>query len=133
MNKKLKPISNLVNSIKSIKTGFTTDYLLESSNGYLLIDTGYPKDYDKFVKKLRKKYDLKISDIAFLLLTHHHDDHAGFASKIIDNSDALLITHKNALDYLKMGKIEDTSSPLNKRVKFVFYILNKFHKFTYPL
>jgi glyoxylase-like metal-dependent hydrolase (beta-lactamase superfamily II) len=120
------------NSPKFIKTGFTTSYLLEAKNGYLLIDTGYPEDYAKFLDKIKNKYNLQISDITTLLLTHHHDDHAGFAAELISNTNCKLIVHENALERLKMGKSEEESFAVNKRVKFIFGLFDNFHEFVFP-
>ncbi|MFW9989691.1 MAG: MBL fold metallo-hydrolase [Candidatus Odinarchaeota archaeon] len=117
---------------KFIKIGFTRSYLINCNDGYLLIDTGYPNDYEKFILKLKKKYNININDIKALLLTHHHDDHAGFAAKLLKNSGATLIVHENALENLKLGVTEIDSIPLNRRIKLIFGFFNRFHKFEYP-
>jgi len=98
----------------------------------LLIDTGYPKDYKKFVQILKKKYDIEISEIKYLLLTHHHDDHAGFAAELLNNTGVKLIVHENALERLKLGASEEDSRPLNKRIKVIFCVFSRFHEFKFP-
>jgi len=67
-----------VANVNGVKLGWTHCYLLKCTGGYLLIDTDYPKYYARFEKKLAN-LGVKTSDIKYLLLTHHHDDHAGFA------------------------------------------------------
>jgi hydroxyacylglutathione hydrolase len=42
-------------------------------------------------------------EISYLVLTHHHDDHVGFARKFLLNSQARLIVHNNALPFLGKG------------------------------
>jgi len=39
--------------------------------------TGYDRDYPAYRKGLQKA-GLKIEEVKYLFLTHHHDDHAGF-------------------------------------------------------
>ncbi|MFX1298010.1 MAG: MBL fold metallo-hydrolase [Promethearchaeota archaeon] len=117
---------------KFVKVGFTNCYLLECNSGYLLIDTGYLHHYEKFVSKLKKKYNIHITDIRYLLLTHHHDDHAGFATELLKNSNAKLILHKEALKRLKLGTPEEEGKPVNSRLKIVLKIFSIFHEFSYP-
>ncbi len=120
------------NKHKFVKVGFTKCYLIKCNDGYLLIDTGYPNNYDKFINKLKKKHHIDIGDIKFLILTHHHDDHAGFAAKLLKDSGATLIVHENALERLKLGISEIDSVSLNRRIKFIFRLFNQFHEFKYP-
>jgi len=63
-----------------VKLGWTWCYLLKCTGGYLLIDTDYEKYYARFEKKLAN-LGIAASDIKYLLLTHHHDDHAGFCGR----------------------------------------------------
>lgn len=119
------------NEIQSIKLSYTNCYFLRCNEGYLLIDTSYPKDYEKFEKKL-EKMGIKLSDIRYLFLTHHHDDHAGFAAKLKEQTGAKIIVHKNAITYLEQGIPEEDAHPINKRVKFIFKLFNRFHDFGYP-
>ena len=116
----------------SITTAFSKCYILECNGGYLIIDTGYPKDYKKFVKNLDEKYRIDVSEIKYLLLTHHHDDHSGFAAELIKNTDLKLIIHEKSIERLKMGQSEDESEPTNKRIKFVFGFFSRFHEFVFP-
>ena len=120
-----------INEVQSIKLSYTNCYFLKCKEGFLLIDTSYPKDYDKFEKKI-EKIGINLSEIKYLFLTHHHDDHAGFATKLVQNTGAIIITHKNAIPYLKDGKSEENSQPINRRIRFIFKIMNKFHEFIYP-
>ncbi|MBD3256438.1 MAG: MBL fold metallo-hydrolase, partial [Candidatus Lokiarchaeota archaeon] len=119
---------------KYIKMGVTTCYLLECEEGYLQIDTSYPAEYKKFKTKLNKKYNIHPSEIKFLLLTHHHDDHAGFAADFLNNTNAKLIVHEKAIPQLKKGKSEEGESSyyVNKRVKTIMGLFEKFHKFEFP-
>ncbi|MHC1685230.1 MAG: MBL fold metallo-hydrolase [Clostridiaceae bacterium] len=115
-----------------LNLGITKCYLLKCIEGYLLIDTGYYTDYEKFNKQL-EKINIKESEIKYLLLTHHHDDHAGFVAKLVEKTDCKVITHQNAIANLKEGRSEHYSKPVNNRIKFVFSIFGLFHrKFEFP-
>ncbi len=117
---------------KWIQVGFTTCYLLECDEGYLLIDVGYPDDYENFVRKLNEKYKIDISELKYLLLTHHHDDHAGFGTELIEKTDIKLIVHENALEQLELGTSEVESVPVNRRIKSIMKLFSQFHEFTFP-
>lgn len=108
-----------------ITSGVTTSYLLPCRDGYLLIDTGYPSDYSKFVQALNQiKIDLK--GIKYLLLTHSHDDHCGFAAELIKNSGARAIASKEALSNLENGKMSLRGKTINKRIFILTSIYNFF-------
>jgi len=95
-------------------------YVLPCNEGYLQIDTGYERDYPKYRKNLSKA-GISISSIKYLVLTHHHDDHAGFLNDMTNDSNCVVIAHELSRDLLKGGK-NDTSHGggyVNRFVKFV--------------
>ena len=101
------------NSFYALHLGITTCYLIGCIGGYLLIDTGFPKDYAKFQRLLRKN-GLEKNSIRYLLLTHNHDDHVGFAARLKRETGARCIVHRNALAPLREGKMEEEGiRPLN--------------------
>jgi glyoxylase-like metal-dependent hydrolase (beta-lactamase superfamily II) len=116
---------------KYVKVSFTNCFLLPCEGGYLQIDVSYPDDYEKYLRGL-SEIGIKLSDIKYLLLTHHHDDHSGFATEFIRNTGARMIVHENALPYLEMGKSEEVSRPINGCVKFVLGAFSVFHEFVFP-
>jgi glyoxylase-like metal-dependent hydrolase (beta-lactamase superfamily II) len=97
---------------------------LKCIGGYLLIDTDYPKHYRLFERKLAN-LGIAISDIKYLLLTHHHDDHAGFAAELVRSTGCQVIAHRNAVSALEEGKSEETIKPVNRRIKIVFTLYTK--------
>ena len=119
-------------TVRSLKLGWTQCYLLKCTGGYLLIDTYYPKYYLRFEKKLAN-LGIATSDIKYLLLTHHHDDHAGFAAELVRSTGGQVIFHRNAVSPLKQGKSEETIKPVNWRIQIVFTLYTLFHKdFKFP-
>ncbi|MEW6262640.1 MAG: MBL fold metallo-hydrolase [Thermodesulfobacteriota bacterium] len=118
--------------VHHFKLGFTWCYLLECRDGYLLIDTSYPKYLPQFQKSIAK-IGIDMSEIKYLLLTHHHDDHAGFASELVKKTGCRVIVHHQAVAPLNRGESEETMQPVNRRVKFVFSIFRLFHRqFRFP-
>ena len=120
-----------MNKMKALTLGPTNIYLLNVNNGYLLIDTSYPDEYDSFVQKLNE-IDINISEIKYLLLTHHHNDHVGFAAQLVKNSSAKIIVHEAAKSYLETGRMDPDLKGLNLRLKFMLGLMSMFSRFTYP-
>jgi len=115
-----------------LKLGWTRGFLLKCTGGYLLIDTDYPKYYRRFEEKLAN-LGIATLDIKYLLLTHHHDDHAGFAAELLRSTGCQVIAHRNAVSALEEGKSEETIKPVNRRIRIVFSFYTLFHKeFKFP-
>jgi glyoxylase-like metal-dependent hydrolase (beta-lactamase superfamily II) len=96
-------LRRISDQILSFKLGFTNIFLIRLSDGYLLVDTSYENKYPKFLKEL-KKAKIDLTEINHLCLTHHHDDHTGFAKRILEETSAKLIVHNNAIPFLRLGK-----------------------------
>jgi len=125
-------MSNLTSHFQRFKLGFTHCYLLTCPEGYLLIDTSYSHYYNLFKQKLARS-GIPLSRIKYLLLTHHHDDHAGFAAPLAQECGCRIIAHRNALIPLKQGKSESDIFPVNRRIKVIFGLFSLFHKeFKFP-
>ncbi len=123
--------SEKIPEIICIKTGFTNAFLIPAKKGYLLIDTGYADDYDLFREALSHQ-KIHIVDISYILLTHHHDDHAGFAAKLAKDSNAVIIAHKDAIPRLSQGKNDSSKKPVNFCVGVFLSIFSIFHNDAYP-
>jgi glyoxylase-like metal-dependent hydrolase (beta-lactamase superfamily II) len=88
--------------IINLGTNIVNNYLIILDTSKILIDTGYKGDYTLFCEKLIKN-NIELSSINYLFLTHAHDDHAGFLNEVIENTNATLIIHKDAVERLKIG------------------------------
>ncbi len=119
-------------SLHVLKMGPTNCYLLKSSDGYLLIDTSLPEYFQPFLKEL-ERIRVEPSEIKYLLLTHSHDDHAGFAAEIRGKTSCRIIAHKNAVESLKQGTIVNVGRFLNTQahVTMSFYNWVKRRNFEY--
>jgi glyoxylase-like metal-dependent hydrolase (beta-lactamase superfamily II) len=99
-----RSLRQLPASIIPIDQGITTAYLVKLPHGYLLFDTGYAADYQSFTTKIAKR-NISISDIRYCLLSHHHDDHAGYINTLLKkNSNIKVIAHERAVPLLASGK-----------------------------
>jgi glyoxylase-like metal-dependent hydrolase (beta-lactamase superfamily II) len=119
-------------TMKSIKVSFTNIFFIPCEGGWLQIDVGYPGDYETYLAEVTK-IGINPSDVRYLLLTHHHDDHAGFAAEFVKKHDAVVIVHEKALGPLARGASEENMRPVNGCVKTVFSVFSVFHGgFSFP-
>lgn len=127
----------------AVKNGVTTSYLIplamhpgrrDARPKYLVVDTGYPGGCDRFLERLQVHEAIAPDQLAYLLLTHHHDDHAGFAAALLERTGARLIVHERALPALARGVSEEPPEAryLNRRLRALFWLLDRFHAFTFP-
>ena len=86
----------------------TNDYLVETGNGFLLVDTGYEEDWPLFERQLRA-VGVSLAQISHLFLTHHHDDHCGLLGKITQaNPQIRVVMSGQAKDLLLAGENDRT-------------------------
>lgn len=90
--------------IKNVGNKYFNNYLLPIDDSYCLIDTGYKWSYKKFVQGLHKQ-GIALDDIKYLVLTHIHADHAGFAKELLSNNPNIqLIYNEKGKLRLEAGK-----------------------------
>lgn len=117
--------------ILSVKIGFTNIFLIKLLDGYLLVDTSYNHKYDQFLRQLKsEKIDLK--EISYVILTHHHNDHAGFAKRLLLDSQARLIIHNNAIPFLKKGIHDNRGTHWNRWLQQMLKPFSKKLTHKYP-
>lgn len=115
-----------------IPLGVTNCWLLPCTEGYLLIDTCYSDTYSRFLKILKQR-GISPGEIKYLLLTHHHEDHAGFAARLAEDTGCRVIAHEKALKHLALGRSADTMKPLNRRTRAAYSFFGLVRKLSgYP-
>jgi glyoxylase-like metal-dependent hydrolase (beta-lactamase superfamily II) len=119
-------------SIVSIPLSISHTFLIHCQSGYLQIDTGYEHDYPLYRRGLAKA-GIPIETICYLLLTHHHDDHAGFLHELTRDTDLTIIAHEQAAGLLRSGRNDKTRGGgyVNGFIKFVAGLKMRFdHRWT---
>lgn len=92
-------------------------------DGYLLVDTSFPDCLQPFLEELRR-IEVDVSEIKYLLLTHSHDDHAGFAADLREKTSCRIIAHKNSIEALKNGCIMNVGRFLNRQARITMSLYN---------
>lgn len=78
------------------------NYLVHTQKGWIAIDTGYAGSFERYCKQLKER-SISLTDIKYIILTHAHDDHAGFLSELLKSTQAQLILHDKAPGRLLTG------------------------------
>ncbi|MBN2152009.1 MAG: MBL fold metallo-hydrolase, partial [Candidatus Lokiarchaeota archaeon] len=121
-------------AITPVPLGITRCFLLKGREGFVLVDTSYPNQYPRFKAVLDKKLGISVKEIKWVILTHHHDDHAGFIAPLLEESGARLVVHELALPHLEKGVSldDDPSYYISRRARWLFKAMERFHPFTFP-
>src|SRR5512138_923428 len=110
-----------------IRLSMSNVFLIPCKDGYLQVDTGYQHDYSVYRRNLDRA-GISVEDIRYLVLTHHHDDHAGFLNELTHDTLLTIIAHEQARPLLKTGKNDKTRGGgyANGFIKFVAGIKMRF-------
>ena len=100
------------------------NYIIKTSKGYIVVDTGYAGTFNRFCKKL-KEHRISFDEIKFIFITHAHDDHVGFLNELIRNTDAKLIMHSESPERLLAGHNNYDGGYPNLLAKFFFEALKE--------
>lgn len=82
-------------------------FLIKSTKGYILVDTGQPGAYKKLAAKMKKK-GVDPASIELIIITHPHQDHTANINAFKKLSGAKVLIQKHGVEYLKNG----TNPPL---------------------
>jgi len=114
--------------MKTMRLSMTNLYLLQGpSGGYTLIDTGYPHEYEEFLRKL-DRLGIELGEVTHLFLSHHHDDHAGFLGRLLEKHPHInVIARPEAEPLLAAGQntTSNGGSLLNRRIGALFTLKRK--------
>ena len=76
----------------------TNYYLVESSDGWIMIDTGWPGTLPKYLNLMKQK-GIDIKEIKYLIVTHFHPDHAGLVQDFKELGTSLIL-HDGQVPYV---------------------------------
>lgn len=103
----------------------STNYYLEPcDNGFLLIDAGWYGKGKVFKKEL-SLLGIKPEQIKYILLTHHHHDHAAIVQELKILTNAQLIVHERQIPYIETGVTNDENV---KQYNWVLWLIDKLTK-----
>jgi glyoxylase-like metal-dependent hydrolase (beta-lactamase superfamily II) len=91
--------------------GLSTCYLLSCKGGWLLIDTAFLKDYSRFLSAIEEAH-IDPTEVKYVLLTHRHDDHVGFAGSLAKEFGTAVLAHEQCFLALDHGIKTSHARPL---------------------
>lgn len=86
-----------------LKMGMVNAYLLNTDDGLLLVDAGWPNKAEIIFKTVQESGH-NPSDIRHLVLTHGHIDHAGSAAEVKRRAGARTYAHAADLELISKGE-----------------------------
>jgi glyoxylase-like metal-dependent hydrolase (beta-lactamase superfamily II) len=113
-----------------MKLSVTNCFLIPAGGKYVLIDTGYEWEWASFQSGL-KECEVAMADISHLILTHHHDDHAGLLNMVVEQNPAIrIVMSALAKGLLAKGKNdhERGGGYVNRRVNALLRLKAAFDK-----
>jgi glyoxylase-like metal-dependent hydrolase (beta-lactamase superfamily II) len=75
-------------------------YLIDAGQGKLMVDAGWAGSLPALKSQLRR-YDIDLPEIRFVMITHHHPDHAGLTQEIKQATNARLIILDKQIPFLE--------------------------------
>ena len=75
-------------------------YLIDALQGKLMVDAGWSGSLPALKNQL-KRYGLDLAAIRYVMLTHHHPDHAGLAQELKQASGARLVILEKQVPFLE--------------------------------
>lgn len=98
--------------INKLRYGMTNTFLIPGESGYLLVDTDYAGTMSAFYSAI-KQYDIKVSDISYVLATHYHPDHIGLVGELMNQGVKLLVVDTQCLHIHYSDEIFGRDKKLN--------------------
>jgi glyoxylase-like metal-dependent hydrolase (beta-lactamase superfamily II) len=116
------PFKTVTPSIWSLNLGTCNCFLLRSTSGYALVDTGLEKHGDKILDAL-KRAGIAASETKYILLTHAHKDHAGSAAQLKEVTGATVIAHALDAEIIESGVHQRPMTPAPGLLNLILFQL----------
>lgn len=80
-------------NIVNVGYGSTNYWIIGGPGPRLLVDVGWPGTMPQLLANMSRK-DIKLSDVAHLLVTHYHPDHASIAQELKNKGVRLIVAEQ---------------------------------------
>lgn len=85
-----------------LKLAMSNAFLLRGEKD-ILIDTGSPADFQALTRQLNK-HGVEVGDLALVVLTHVHFDHAGAVAALVKQAKCPVAVHRLEKENLELGQ-----------------------------
>jgi len=110
-------MDTIIPGVLQISAGYVNAFIIDGDEGVTLVDALLPKKQDKILDGLHQ-IGRSIGDVAAIVLTHSHADHAGSAAAVKRDSGA--VVYASALDSAAIrGETKPPLPPLADRLPFL--------------
>jgi glyoxylase-like metal-dependent hydrolase (beta-lactamase superfamily II) len=116
------PFKTVTPSIWSLNLGIVNCFLLRSTSGYVLIDTGLEEHGDKILDALTQA-GIAASEVKYILLTHAHKDHAGSAAQLKEATGGTVIAHALDAEIIETGVRQRPMTPAPGLLNLILFQL----------
>ncbi|TYC64695.1 MBL fold metallo-hydrolase [Stappia sp. BW2] len=117
-----------IHAIPILPFGMVNAFLLTSTDGAVLVDTGLP-DSERKIGKGLSKAGCSLAGLKLIVVTHGHIDHAGSAARIRKLSGAPIVLHEGDLPYCQgRAPLLRPSGPFGRLFKMTGAIERPFAK-----
>jgi len=94
-------MGNVIERIPGVRGAHS--YLYQSADGLAVVDPGYTGSFRAVLRFLTERR-LNPKDLEWVILTHHHIDHAGTAFALCQATGARLAVHRDDAPYLRAAR-----------------------------
>lgn len=113
--------------LEAIRQGMTTAYLLKGRGPWVQIDTGYRGDLERRNRRLSRA-GVDPAEVGYLILTHHHDDHAGYLAELVRRAPGVRVIMGSETAALVRAGVNNTANGgglVTRRVAMLFSLMRR--------
>jgi len=112
----------MISEIQFINLGFVNCYLVKTSEGFVLIDTGIRSKRDDLEKALMNA-GCKLGNLKLIIITHGDIDHSGNAAYLRDKFQTKIAMHRNDSVMVGEGRMIPRRKMKSPFLKLMFALM----------